>query len=127
MFENMFNSEKRSRVRINVKEFTQQMKIIRETNHQSVQQQLWQRQVPHRTAWHLPLVCQSLYPCRCLWLVGLNADLSTRNKSGQDGYEKWKWSKQPLQQLNFDDKRLKLLFSIYLYSCSSSPVSLQGV
>lgn len=35
---------------------------------------------PHRTKWHLLLACQYLYLCRCLLLVGLNADLSAREK-----------------------------------------------
>lgn len=55
-------------------------KIIRKANHQSIQQQLWRSQVLRRTVWHLPLVCQNLYLCRCLWLVGLDADLSMREK-----------------------------------------------
>lgn len=58
-------------------------KIIRKANHQSIRQQLWRSQVLHRTVWHLPLVCQNLYLCRCLWLVGLDADLSMREREGE--------------------------------------------
>lgn len=54
--------------------------VTRTTNHQNAQQQLWHMMDRHRTKWHLPLACQSLYLYRCLWLAGLNAGLSTREK-----------------------------------------------